>query len=44
MSRNWGKNSEYSTTVIYVMTIGGSVVALLALLGAIYLVDIVRAL
>ena len=44
MSRNWGKNSEYSTTVIYVMTIGGSVIALLTLLGAIYLVDIVRAL
>ena len=44
MKRSWGKNSEYSTTVIYVMTIGGSVIALLTLLGAIYLVDIVRAL
>lgn len=39
MSRNWGKNSEYSTTVIYVMTIGGSVIALLAVLGAVHILE-----
>ena len=42
--RKWGNSSEHHGTLIYILALGGTVVALLALLGAIYLVDIVRAL
>lgn len=42
--RKWGNSSEYSETLMYILALGGTVVALLALLGAIYLVDIVRSL
>ena len=39
MSRNWGKNSEYSTTVIYILSLGGSVIALLAVLGIVHVLE-----
>jgi hypothetical protein len=42
--RKWGNSSEYSETLIYILVLGGAVIALLALLGAIHLVDVVRAL
>jgi hypothetical protein len=42
--RKWGNSSEHNETLMYILALGGTVVALLALLGAIYLLDIVRAL
>lgn len=39
MSRSWGKNSEYSTTVIYILSLGGSVIALLAVLGIVHVLE-----
>ena len=39
MKRSWGKNSQYSTTVIYVMTIGGAVIGLLSLLGVVHILE-----
>ena len=41
--RKWGNSSEHNETLMYILALGGTVVALLALLGAIYLIDIVRA-
>jgi hypothetical protein len=42
--RKWGNSSEHNETLMYILALGGTVVALLAVLGAIYLVDIVRSL
>jgi hypothetical protein len=42
--RKWGNSSEYSETLIYILVLGGTVISLLALLGAIHLIDVVRAL
>ncbi len=42
--RKWGNSSEHNETLMYILVLGGTVVALLALLGAVYLIDIVRAL
>jgi hypothetical protein len=42
--RKWGNSSEYSETLIYIHLLGGTVKSLLALLGAIHLIDVVRAL
>ena len=39
MKRSWGKNSEYSTTVIYILSLGGSVIALLAVLGIVHVLE-----
>jgi hypothetical protein len=42
--RKWGNSSEHNETLMYILALGGTVVALLALLGAVYLIDIVRSL
>ncbi len=42
--RKWGNSSEHNETLMYIFVLGGTVVALLALLGAVYLIDIVIAL